>query len=118
MSEPLLRVTSLSAGYGDITVVRDVSLDVWPGQVTVMLGRNGAGKTTTLLTIAGLIRAASGAERWNRTCSSVAIRSADDSGSRRWPRRIGGSPSSGSVERRWPAHSVADNNRCWRSPRR
>jgi branched-chain amino acid transport system ATP-binding protein len=59
-SAPLLSVRNLGAGYGDLRVVWDVSLDVWPGQVTVLLGRNGAGKTTTLRAISGLGKIMSG----------------------------------------------------------
>lgn len=55
-----LEVNDLTCGYGDITVVRDLSLMARPGEVTALLGRNGAGKTTTLKAIAGLIRADAG----------------------------------------------------------
>jgi branched-chain amino acid transport system ATP-binding protein len=50
----LLEVSGLATGYGDIRVVRDVSLTVSAGEVVCLLGRNGAGKTTTLRAIAGL----------------------------------------------------------------
>lgn len=55
-----LEVQELTCGYGDITVVRDVSLSVRRGEVLALLGRNGAGKTTTLKAISGLIRADAG----------------------------------------------------------
>jgi ABC-type branched-subunit amino acid transport system ATPase component len=51
--DPLLSVRGLSAGYGDLAAVRDLDLEVAPGEVVALLGPNGAGKTTTLLTIAG-----------------------------------------------------------------
>jgi len=51
----VLEVRSVTSGYGDLTVIREVSLSVAPGQITAVLGRNGAGKTTTLKTIAGLL---------------------------------------------------------------
>ena len=54
MTEPLLRVDGISTGYGDLRVVRDVSLRVGEGEVTALLGRNGAGKTTVLRALAGL----------------------------------------------------------------
>ena len=57
---PVLRVENLSASYGDINVLFDVSLNVWSGKVTTVLGANGAGKTTLLSTIAGLLRAQAG----------------------------------------------------------
>jgi branched-chain amino acid transport system ATP-binding protein len=55
-----LVVRNLATGYGDIRAVWDVSLQVAPGEVTVLLGRNGAGKTTTLRAVAGLNRADGG----------------------------------------------------------
>ncbi|MGJ3509301.1 ABC transporter ATP-binding protein [Enemella sp. A6] len=56
MSErsPILEVKNLATGYGDLKAVWDVSFEVWPGELTVLLGRNGAGKTTTMRAIAGL----------------------------------------------------------------
>jgi branched-chain amino acid transport system ATP-binding protein len=59
-ASPLLDVSHIAAGYGDLRAVWDVSLRVWPGQLTVLLGRNGAGKTTTLRAVSGLNRAQSG----------------------------------------------------------
>ena len=54
MSE-LLAVQDLVAGYGQLAVVRNVSLHVSEGEVVALLGPNGAGKTTTLLTACGLL---------------------------------------------------------------
>lgn len=51
---PLLSVDGITGGYGDITVVRDVSFSVQAGAITAILGRNGAGKTTTLRLVSGL----------------------------------------------------------------
>ena len=53
---PLLRLDGLEAGYGDLVAVRDVSLEVHPGELVALIGSNGAGKTTTLRAICGLIR--------------------------------------------------------------
>jgi len=55
-----LAVRDLSAGYRGVPVVRDLNLDVQPGEVVALLGPNGAGKTTTLETIAGLNQPLSG----------------------------------------------------------
>jgi branched-chain amino acid transport system ATP-binding protein len=55
-----LVVKDLSAGYRGIPVVRELNLQVRPGEVVALLGPNGAGKTTTLETIAGLHRPISG----------------------------------------------------------
>lgn len=55
-----LDVDQLHTGYGDIRVVRGVSLAAEPGSISVLLGRNGVGKTTTLLALAGLLPANAG----------------------------------------------------------
>lgn len=60
MTDVLLHATGLSAGYGDLPVLRDIAVQVDRGRVTVVLGSNGAGKSTLLLTLAGLLRATSG----------------------------------------------------------
>jgi urea transport system ATP-binding protein len=57
---PVLAVQSLHAGYGESPVVRDVSLEVSPGQVVCLMGRNGVGKTTLLKSIMGLLRPSQG----------------------------------------------------------
>jgi branched-chain amino acid transport system ATP-binding protein len=49
-----LALENLAAGYGDIAVLRGVSLAVAPGEIVALLGANGAGKTTTLNAICGL----------------------------------------------------------------
>jgi branched-chain amino acid transport system ATP-binding protein len=51
----LLRLESVQAGYGDLTAVRDVSLEVRAGEIVALIGSNGAGKTTTLRAICGLL---------------------------------------------------------------
>jgi branched-chain amino acid transport system ATP-binding protein len=56
MSDALLRVQSLEAGYGEVQVLWGISLEVVEGAVTALLGANGAGKTTTLRAIMGSIR--------------------------------------------------------------
>lgn len=55
-----LQVAGLTAGYGDVTVLHDVSFAVAQGAVTAIVGVNGAGKTTLLSAIAGLIPAKAG----------------------------------------------------------
>ena len=55
-----LVVSDLSAGYRGVPVVRELNLEVRPGEVVALLGPNGAGKTTTLETIAGLNHPISG----------------------------------------------------------
>jgi branched-chain amino acid transport system ATP-binding protein len=60
MAEPLLTIEGLSAGYGDVRVLWDISLSVDAGEITCIVGSNGAGKTTLLRTVSGLVRATSG----------------------------------------------------------
>ncbi len=60
MTEKILRVTNLSAGYGDMTVLRDVHYDVELGTVTAVAGANGAGKTTMLKATLGLLESSAG----------------------------------------------------------
>jgi branched-chain amino acid transport system ATP-binding protein len=52
----LLEVEQLEAGYGQVTVLRGISLSVDEGSIVTVLGPNGAGKTTTLRAISGMIR--------------------------------------------------------------
>ena len=56
----MLTLTSVTAGYGESTVLRDISLTVAEGEVAALLGPNGAGKTTLLRTATGLVRPRSG----------------------------------------------------------
>jgi len=56
----MLRVESLSVGYGDAHVLGNISFQVQEGKMTCILGPNGAGKTTLLRSITGLIPPTSG----------------------------------------------------------
>ena len=56
----MLSVKNIQQYYGGSHILRDVSLEVPPGQVTVLLGRNGVGKTTLLKSLMGLVPIRSG----------------------------------------------------------
>jgi len=56
----LLEVRNLFAGYGDVSVLRDVNFAVADGAITALIGSNGSGKTTAMRTLAGLLPARSG----------------------------------------------------------
>jgi branched-chain amino acid transport system ATP-binding protein len=60
MSEPLLHMSAVTAGYGKIQVLWGVDLDVGSRETVVLLGPNGAGKTTTLKCLQGLLPARGG----------------------------------------------------------
>ena len=49
----MLQLESLNCGYGEMTVVQGLSLEVPAGEITALLGANGAGKSSTILCIAG-----------------------------------------------------------------
>ena len=61
----LIEARDVSVGYGQAPIVRDLNLQVHPGEVVALLGANGAGKTTTLLALAGELRPLSGSISWN-----------------------------------------------------
>ena len=50
-----LEVREVSAGYGDTTIIRDISLDMPAGATLVIVGPNGHGKTTLMRAISGLL---------------------------------------------------------------
>jgi ABC-type branched-subunit amino acid transport system ATPase component len=56
MSDAVLSIEGLTAGYDGAPVIRDVALRVGAGEVVALLGPNGAGKTTTLKAVSGLVR--------------------------------------------------------------
>lgn len=57
---PLMEARGLTAGYGELVIVRKASFSVGPGSLLVVLGPNGCGKTTVLKTCIGLIPSLSG----------------------------------------------------------
>ena len=56
----MLEVEGLSAGYGEVQILRDVSLRVAPGDMVTLVGSNGAGKSTLLNVICGILRPSRG----------------------------------------------------------
>ena len=63
----MLRIEGLTAGYGAVTVLREVNLVAEPGRVTCVMGRNGAGKTTLLRSVMGQTTRLSGGIFLNQT---------------------------------------------------
>ncbi|MBV7380015.1 ABC transporter ATP-binding protein [Maritimibacter dapengensis] len=60
MTEPVLNLKGVVAGYGDTTVLHGLDLTVAQGERLAIIGRNGVGKTTLLATVMGLTRLHSG----------------------------------------------------------
>jgi len=73
----MLRLQNINTGYGDISVLKNVSLHIGRGEIVTLIGANGAGKTTLLNTICGIVRAHSGTITFNdeeiTTCSADRI---------------------------------------------
>ena len=60
MTAPLLRAEGLTAGYGKVPILHDVTLEVRVGEMVSVIGPNGAGKSTAFKTIVGFVHATSG----------------------------------------------------------
>jgi ABC-type branched-subunit amino acid transport system ATPase component len=57
---PSLRAEHITAGYGGVPVIRDVSISVGPKEIVAIIGPNGAGKSTLLKSLVGILRLESG----------------------------------------------------------
>jgi branched-chain amino acid transport system ATP-binding protein len=56
VSDPALEIIGLTAGYGEVPIVRDFSTKLSPGSITTLIGGNGAGKSTLLRAVYGTNR--------------------------------------------------------------
>jgi len=61
MSQPLLRIEAVSKRFGGLVAVRNVSMQVFAGEIVGLVGPNGAGKTTLFRCVVGALRPTSGA---------------------------------------------------------
>ncbi len=53
-AQPLLSLRGINKSFGAVDVLKGVDIDVWPGQVTALVGDNGAGKSTLIKGVAGI----------------------------------------------------------------
>lgn len=60
MTDAILSLSHVSAAYGPVRALTDISLEVAEGEIVCLLGSNAAGKSTTLRTILGMTRASGG----------------------------------------------------------
>jgi signal transduction histidine kinase len=52
--QPLLKATNLSKSFGTLQVVKDISLEIYPGEVVGLAGKSGSGKSALAMLLAGL----------------------------------------------------------------
>jgi ABC-type branched-subunit amino acid transport system ATPase component len=57
---PVLRAAGVTAGYGGDPVIRDITVDVAPGEVASLVGANGSGKSTLLKAMVGVVKVTAG----------------------------------------------------------
>ena len=65
MTTPLLKIEDLKVSYGKVPAVNGVSLEIFPGDLRVVLGANGAGKSTIIKAIMGLQKPREGSIRFD-----------------------------------------------------
>lgn len=56
----MLNVQNLTAGYGKVTIIRDVNIQVKKGEIVSIIGRNGVGKSTFMKSVIGLLKSQAG----------------------------------------------------------
>ncbi len=64
MTDPILEISKLNKSFGPVHVLHDVDLNIYPGEVTALVGDNGAGKSTLVKCIAGINSVDSGEIRF------------------------------------------------------
>jgi ABC-type branched-subunit amino acid transport system ATPase component len=57
---PSLRAEGITAGYGGVPVIHDVSISVGPAEIVAVIGPNGAGKSTLLKSLVGILKLSAG----------------------------------------------------------
>lgn len=77
MAEKIVQIDHVTKKYKERTVLDDVSLSIWTGDIIGLLGGNGAGKTTLMRAIAGSIPVDSGRNQFFRRTKNAGRRNAD-----------------------------------------
>lgn len=67
MTDPLLLINGLRAGYGGKPVLQGIDLEITKGEIVAVIGRNGVGKSTLMKTLMGLVDAMAGTIRLDTT---------------------------------------------------
>ena len=65
-SAPPISIRGIAKRFGSVSVLRDLDLDVAPGEFLTLLGPSGSGKTTLLMILAGFVRANAGSQTTNQ----------------------------------------------------
>ncbi|MFR5938530.1 MAG: ATP-binding cassette domain-containing protein [Ruminococcus sp.] len=60
MSEPILEMKNISKNFGSVIALKNVDLEVYPGEIRGLIGENGSGKSTISSIAAGMQKATSG----------------------------------------------------------
>jgi len=68
---PLLRVEGLSAGYGEMLALREISLEVFRSEIVALVGSNGAGKTTLLRALSRVVASSGTVEFAGRSLAAL-----------------------------------------------
>lgn len=56
MNEPVIQIRDLSFAFDERPILRDINLDIFPNEITVILGTSGCGKTTLLKQLIGILK--------------------------------------------------------------
>ena len=85
--EPVLQLRDVSTHYGLVSVLRNVDMEIYPGEMVCLLGGNASGKSTTLKTILGYVKPSEGDVLFEGEAISDFRRLRSSAAGSRWCRR-------------------------------